>query len=116
MTGNLSYHQGIAAEQIVAGKYAAAGYHIAAQRERTQAGEIDLILEKEGQVIFVEVKQRKNLASAAQSLSVRQQQRILASADVYLAQNHDLDTDCRVDVALVDGIGAVHILENALMA
>ncbi|MFT7047593.1 MAG: putative endonuclease, partial [Celeribacter sp.] len=55
-------------------------------------------------------------ARAAQSLSARQFARICTSAEDYISRTpKGFLTDMRVDVALVDHIGALEIHENASM-
>ncbi len=64
--------------------------------------------------LFVEVKRSKSFESAAMQLEPRQMKRIYCAASEFLGTLPiGQDTDCRFDVALVDGIGDVRILENA---
>lgn len=112
--GHMSYHAGMAAEQIVARAYRAAGYRLVAERWRGRRGEIDLIFSTAIGIVMVEVKTSKSLASAAAHLTPAQVQRLCATADEYLATISDgALTDVRFDVALVDQTGAVEFLENA---
>ncbi len=112
--GKVAFHAGIAAENRIAQDYERRGFSIARRRWRGKGGEIDLVIRDGAGLIFVEVKQSRDFARAAQSLSARQMQRIFQSAEEYLAQepNGSL-TDVRFDVALVDGTGATQIIENA---
>lgn len=65
-------------------------------------------------IVFVEVKKSKSFASAAERVSPRQMQRIYQTAAEFLAgEPMGQDTDARFDVALVNEVGAVHILKNA---
>jgi putative endonuclease len=65
-------------------------------------------------VVFVEVKKSKSFAAAAERVSKRQMQRIYQAASEFLAgEPAGQDTEMRFDVALVNGVGEVHILENA---
>lgn len=115
MTGVLGYCAGLAAEDIVAQNYTRRGFHLKAQRWRNSAGEIDLIMGRCDLTVFVEVKKSRDFATAAARLSKRQMRRIAAGADCYLAGTPDgLNTNARIDVALVDGSGAVEVLENAI--
>ena len=114
MSGARSYHAGLAAEAAVARHYETCGHPIAAQRWRSPAGEIDLIFRDGEAVIFVEVKQSRSHAEAAEHLSARQMARIYASASVFLGtEPHGQNTLSRFDVALVDGEGRVAVIENA---
>jgi len=110
----VAYHAGMSAEQQVASDYERRGLTIARRRWRSAAGEVDLIARDGAALIFVEVKKSKNFARAAERVSARQQQRIYASAACFLASEPaGADTEARFDVALVDEIGAVQIVENA---
>ncbi len=117
MSGSVSYHAGKAAEEIVAAHYLSQGRQVVACRWRSTAGEIDLIARDGAEVIFVEVKQSRSHAEAAQSLSARQMGRIAAAASLFLAgEPAGQLTPSRFDVALVDGQGRVELLENAFGA
>ncbi|MBK5933640.1 putative endonuclease [Rhodovulum imhoffii] len=114
MTG---YHAGLAAEGIAARHYAALGLSVLAHRWRGKSGEIDLILRDGAGLVFVEVKHSTSFAWAASRLSPRQTRRICAAASEFLATRpRGQLTECRFDVALVDGQGRVEVIENALMA
>ncbi|MEL7114964.1 MAG: YraN family protein [Pseudomonadota bacterium] len=116
MTGQVSYHAGLAAEDIVARHYEMRGVKERARRWRGPGGEIDLILERGNEIIFVEVKKSKTFAKAADRVTSQQLQRISASANGYLATlKHGLSSAARIDVALVDSTGAVEILENVTL-
>jgi putative endonuclease len=63
------------------------------------------------------VKASRTHERAAASLSRRQIDRLLQSAEVYIGQlPSGFSTPMRFDVALVDGRGRVDVIENALTA
>ena len=66
--GRMAYHAGIAAENRIAQDYERRGFAIARRRWRGRAGEIDLILRDGAALIFVEVKQSRSFARAAESV------------------------------------------------
>jgi putative endonuclease len=112
--GRMNYHAGLSAEDCVAEKYRQRGCEVAQHRWRGASGEIDLVINDAAEVIFVEVKKSSDFARAAQSLSARQMRRIYASAEEYLAgEPKGSLTPARFDVALIDGCGAIEIIENA---
>ena len=112
--GRTSYHAGCAAEDGVAAEYERQGCTILRRRWRGRAGEIDLIAEKDGALIFVEVKKSRSFAAAAARITTRQVGRIFAAAEEYaFAGPRGSLTDFRVDLALVDAHGAVELRENA---
>jgi putative endonuclease len=116
MSGLTSYLAGQAAEDNVAQAYVAAGHRVLCRRWHGAAGEIDLIAEKDGEAVFVEVKKSKTAALAAQALSRRQIARLLRSAEACLGFfGLGSLTPMRFDVALVDGTGKIEIIPNALM-
>ena len=115
--GLTSYHAGKAAEDIVARVYARNGQETLAKRWRGSAGEIDLIAQNGAGVIFIEVKKSKTHALAVQRITPRQLERIYGAGAEFLSSmpNGQL-TDVRIDVALVDEVGRVNVIENVSMA
>jgi putative endonuclease len=106
---------GQAAEDQVAALLAGRGLAVIARRWRGRAGEIDLICTEQAVTVFVEVKRAATHAAAAQSLSPRQSARIRAAASEFAAGlAAGQDSEMRLDVALVDGLGRIEIIENAL--
>ena len=95
------------------GVAAGAGYTVAERRWRGPGGEIDLILRGPEELVFVEVK-HSSRGAAALRITPRQVERIYASAGQYLENEPQGQlTPVRFDAALVDGSGAVEIIENA---
>lgn len=114
-TGRSNYLAGHAAEEVVARHYQERGLQLAEQRWRGKAGEIDLIFRDGAVLVFVEVKKSKTFDAAAARLQPKQVQRLMKAAEEFAGgEPAGLLTDMRFDVALVDGQGQVHILENAL--
>ncbi|WP_212525109.1 YraN family protein [Actibacterium sp. MT2.3-13A] len=117
MRGTTSYHAGRVAEDTVAERYRRQGLVIAGRRWRGAGGEIDLIARDGDAVIFIEVKKSRSHARAAERLGQRQIARLFSAASEFLAgEPKGQLTEARFDVALVDGMGQVEILENALVA
>jgi putative endonuclease len=103
------------AEQFLIAK----GYRILARNLRTALGELDLVAEDAGVVVFVEVKARSTEAFGGALLAVdrRKQAKLVKLASQYLAQRHLSDKPCRFDVVLVRGQssaqGQIEHLQNA---
>lgn len=117
MTGLTGYHAGRVAEDIVARDYTDRAHVFAAKRWRGAGGEIDLIMRNGAQVVFVEVKKSASFARAATRLQRRQMDRLVAAGSEFLAgEPLGQLTDVRFDLALVNGIGEVQIIENAFDA
>jgi len=110
----MSYHAGLAAEDLIARNYRRRGHQIVAQRWRGKRGEIDLIVRDDNSIVFVEVKQSRDFDAALSHVRPAQVRRLYATGEEFLATQPDGSlTDVRFDVALVNGSGAVQILENA---
>ena len=112
--GAMAYFSGCAAEASVARVYVDGGCTLLESRWRGQSGEIDLIFEQAGTLLFVEVKKARSFDAAAERLSAAQARRIHMAASEYLAQapNGQL-SDMRFDLALCNGAGEVEIREGA---
>jgi putative endonuclease len=100
---------------VAAAFLAAKGYRILARRERTRAGEIDLIAVRGKRLAFIEVKRRPTLEEAEASLAPRQQARIRDAALLWIArqpryQSHEICFDA---VFIVRRRWPIH-LENGL--
>lgn len=117
MSGSLSYHAGLSAEGQVARDYQRRGFPVIWHRWRGKGGEIDLVLRDGDGFVFVEVKKSRSHARAAERLTPRQIRRLFDAASEFLAGcPAGLDTPARFDVALIDAMGQIEILENALCA
>ena len=93
------------AEQFLIAK----GYHIVDRNVRLSIGELDLVADDQGVVVFVEVKGRSTQAFGGARLAVDHRKRAKLSklAAQYLAQRHWSDRLCRFDVVLVQGQVAI---------
>lgn len=115
--GIRSHLAGLAAEDQVARHYSGGGMPVCARRWRGRAGEIDIIARDGERVVFIEVKQSRTHDEAAAHLTPWQMQRIWNTAEEFLAgEPQGALTDVRIDVALVDGMGRIEILQNAYAA
>jgi putative endonuclease len=116
-SGRASQAGGIAAEAAAAAALEADGWTVLARRLRTEAGEIDLVAERDGLLAFVEVKSRPRLSDAAYALGPRQRARLIAAASVALAANPGWGrAGVRFDVLLVDAAGMVRRIADAFRA
>jgi len=95
--------QGRQAEDRALAHLEAHGLRLVARNARSRLGEVDLIMDDRGVLVFVEVRYRKSAAfgSAAESVTARKQARIRATAQTYLA--HHGDRACRFDVVAISG-------------
>jgi putative endonuclease len=106
-----AFRVGVTAESRAAAYLVGHGYAIAARRFKSKVGEVDIVARRDAELVFVEVKARRRLDDAAWSITPRQQKRIVAAAEAWLADHPD-DGACniRFDVILVARTGhAQHI-------
>jgi putative endonuclease len=103
------------AEQFLLAK----GYRILDRNVRTRLGELDLVADDHGVVVFVEVKGRATEAFGGALLAVDHRKRVKLTklAAQYLAQRHWSEKACRFDVVLVQrrpsGSERIEHLQNA---
>jgi putative endonuclease len=82
------------------------GLRLLARNFRSRHGEIDLIMDDDGQLVFVEVRYRRGAAfgTGAESVDRRKQSRITACAQRYLQQHPEAARrPCRFDVVALTG-------------
>src|SRR5215469_6221994 len=97
-----AFRLGLSAESRAAMLLVAKGHRIAARRWKTPVGEIDIVARRRRELVFVEVKARDTLDAAAESLTERGKQRIVAAAEFWLASHPDAaQSFIRFDVILV---------------
>ena len=95
------------------------GYRILAKNYRCRFGEIDLIAEHDGCLVFVEVKTRSglNFGQPAEAITRNKRQQISKVALEYMAKNDLRNRSARFDVVTVlqqEGISpAIEIIPDA---
>lgn len=95
--------RGRAGEEAAGHALAARGYRVLARNVRVGRGEIDLVCEHDGDIVFVEVKARRGAAfgTPAEAVTVRKQRGLLALAARYLGRTGRAHRTCRFDVVEV---------------
>lgn len=81
------------------------GYGILARNWRTRRGEIDIIAEKDGTLVFAEVKTLPSgeVETLAHELDRRKQKRLIETAQLFLAKHREYRYNAvRFDVLVVD--------------
>ena len=97
-----AFKLGLSAESRAAMFLIAKGYRILARRFKTPFGEIDIVARRRRALVFVEVKARESADEAAEAVTERGKQRIVAAAELWLARNPaDAQQEIRFDVILV---------------
>ncbi len=96
--------------EFLAGLYLRAkGYRILETRFKTKAGEIDLIARKKNLIVMVEVKARRDLDAARESISYKSQKRIERAANLYLETSPEFQNfDLRYDAVFLIGRRLIH--------
>ena len=105
---------GARAEDLCAQLLQGAGLRLLARNWRCRHGEIDLIAEEDGTLVFAEVRMRTGSAfgGAGESVTAAKRDRLLAAARLYLSGRRE--APARFDVFLVDGsAGRVEWIRNA---
>ncbi|MDX8379948.1 MAG: YraN family protein [Gallionella sp.] len=89
------------------------------QNFHSRFGEIDLIMQDNSALVFIEVRQRSHAdyGGAAASIDKHKQQRLIRTAQYYLAKL-DHTPMCRFDVVLMDDTNGLNVqwLKNAFDA
>jgi putative endonuclease len=89
-------------EQIALEYLQQQGYQLVSQKYRFGKGEIDLVVQKDDLLVFVEVKLRKNadFGNPETFVSAKQKKRIKATAESYLIDNQ-WNKDIRFDIIAI---------------
>jgi len=112
--GRRAHARGMVAEAAASAALEGDGWVVLARRLRTEAGEVDLLAERAGMLAIVEVKARPALADAAAAVSPRQRARLLAAAEIILAEHPDWGVaGVRFDILVVDAAGRVRRIADA---
>jgi putative endonuclease len=98
------------------------GYILLVQNYRSKLGEIDLIMEDNSDIVFVEVRYRRrsDFGSAMESIDQRKKNKIIKTAMFYLQQkNWFYHKNSRFDVVTLQPVnGKLHLdwIKNAFVA
>lgn len=76
------------------------GYRVVARRYRTPLGELDLVVRRGALLAFVEVKARADPEQALAALGVRQRERTVRAAELFLLR-HPVHAACTLRFDLV---------------
>jgi putative endonuclease len=103
-------------ERVAIAHLESKGYRIVATKFRVREGEIDVVAQRDGMLVFVEVKARRGTAmgSAVEGISARKAKRLLAAGEVFAARHPELPQDRRIDLIAIDldASGRVTALEH----
>lgn len=95
---------GRAGEEAAAAYLAGLGYRILERNLRFRSGELDLVAEEGGFLVFVEVKTRRGtgFGTAAEAVTAEKRRRLVKLASLYLARRGGAPPPCRFDVVTVE--------------
>ena len=101
---------GAEGEARVAGFLEARGWKVLERNWRCRYGELDLVAEDGGTLVFVEVKARssRRRGSPEEAVDAAKQARLSRIAGEYLAAHGALERTCRFDVVAVEDGGLRH--------
>jgi putative endonuclease len=108
-------------EKLAAAELARRGYDILQRNWRCQQGEVDIIAEHDGWLVFVEVRARRGreLGTPEASITPAKRARMIRVAQSYLAELEVGEVDWRIDVVAVEltrggKLLRVDVYENAV--
>ncbi|MCS6289167.1 MAG: YraN family protein [Nitrospira sp.] len=91
------------------------GFRILGRNVRSPLGELDLVADDQGVLVFVEVKRRRTgtYGGAIEAVDARKQLKLIRLAAQYLAQHRIHDRACRFDVVLIqDDSGTAEAVQH----
>ena len=97
-------HRGDAGEDLACEHLRRHGLKILARNYRCRAGEIDVVAEDRGTVVFVEVKERRGEShgSAVEAVTALKRLKVIRAARVYAAIHGLSEAPLRFDVVAID--------------
>ena len=114
---------GAVGENVAANYLKGRGYRIVERNYRVRFGEIDIIAEQEGDLVFVEVKTRTDdlFGSPLESVTARKQKQLSKIALDYMSRQGCVDRNARFDVVGIRlqqgakgaGPAEIELLQNA---
>jgi len=100
----VSRRVGLEGENAAAAYLTSLGYRVIERNVRFRAGEIDLVAEDGGVLVFVEVKTRRGrgFGAPAEAVTAEKRRRLVRLASLYLARRGGQVPPCRFDVVSVE--------------
>ena len=92
------------------------GYQLLTRNWRTREGEIDLVMNLDSTIVFIEVKTRKTdrFGSPEEGITRSKQERLRKTCRAYLQENDYENRDWRIDVVAIEAtsIGEITRLDH----
>ena len=94
---------GRAGEDAAAALYLQQGFRVVARNWRCRSGELDLVLEREGLIVFCEVKARRGsgFGGGHDAVTALKRRKLRQLAEIFIATVHGPPDTLRFDVASV---------------
>lgn len=95
---------GIEGENLACVELESLGYRIVERRYRSRFGEIDIVADDQGTVVFVEVKTKTSgsFGDPVEEVTPQKQRQIVSMGEEYATFRCPRETQCRFDVVAVD--------------
>jgi putative endonuclease len=106
------------AERLASEYLERAGYVILDTNWRCLEAEIDIVCQKDAEIVFVEVRAKSSgeFGTPAESITRRKRQKLITAAEQYLSESLEAPTDWRIDFIGVEFSSGGHRLEHILHA
>ena len=108
-------------EWLAAQRLESLGYHLHERNWRCPVGELDIVAEKDGVLIFVEVRTRHGdkFGTPEESINKRKQAKLLETSQTYLEEHHEEECNWRIDVVAIEigkrnEVVRIDVIENAI--
>ena len=101
-------------EDIAAAYITQHGGHVICRNHYVRGGEVDIIFDDGGIIVFCEVKLRSSdrFGTAAEAVDIRKQKRICTAAMDYAIHNKVIDESLRFDIIEINN-GKINHIKNA---
>lgn len=108
---------GATGEQVALEYLINQGYKIIGRNFNAPTGELDIIADDRGVLVFVEVKSRTNdkFGTPSEAVGKYKQNKIIRTAEIYIAKNNLYNKAVRFDIVEIMG-EKINILKNAFGA
>jgi len=110
---------GALGENIAADYLVDKGYTIRERNFRTREGEIDIIADRDGTLVFIEVRTRRSRSCGTpeESITEKKKERLVALAEAYMEDRDDLPDAWRIDAVALeldsnDRVSRIELYEN----
>lgn len=104
MSSDTRHKLGRWGENLAADFLESQGYHILCRNWRVSIGEIDIVIQKDDIIAFVEVKTRRSVQYGPPEVAITEEkaQRLLDLGQAYMFQEDVPDLDWRIDLVAIE--------------